>query len=93
MRQRVTMKSTDYKTSLKKIKKRFESTVDPLIVHEPLEDKKAYQSFCRCTDVQGYPKMLYATRKEAKKQLAYLNLKNLRIYPCPSEKGWHLTKG
>jgi len=87
------MKKTDYKTTLKKLKKKFTSTTDPKAAYKPPEKKDTYQDFCSCTDAHGCPKILYPTRKEAKKQLAYLNLKNLRIYPCPSEKGWHLTKG
>lgn len=90
--QRVTMKRTDYRKALQKIKKTFESTADPIICREPSEDTKEDQSFCSCKDAQGHPKILYATRKETEAELAYLHLKNLRIYPCPSEKGWHLTK-
>ncbi|MDD3592921.1 MAG: hypothetical protein PHO65_09780 [Sulfurovum sp.] len=87
------MKRTDYRKALQKIRKAFDATADRIIEDGPPADTKRDHNFCTCKDAQGYPKMLYRTRKEAEDQLAYLNLKNLRIYPCPSEKGWHLTKG
>jgi len=93
MGQRVTMKRTDYRKALQKIRKAFDATADRIIDNGPQAVTNGDQSFCTCKDAQGHPKMLYATRKEAEEELAYLNLKNLRIYPCPSEKGWHLTKG
>lgn len=86
------MKRTEFRRSLLKIKKVLETTADPIICDERSEGTEVCQNFCSCKDAQGHPKMLYATHKEAEEELAYLNLKNLRIYPCPSEKGWHLTK-
>ncbi|MDQ7083929.1 MAG: hypothetical protein Q9M36_02920 [Sulfurovum sp.] len=49
------------------------------------------QPYCICTDSNGESKYLYYTEKE----LTYLlssTKTNLKTYPCPYEKGWHLTK-
>jgi len=50
---------------------------------------------CSCHDSYGIPKILYASRSEAESVVQYV-LKNrqlqLKIYPCPWEQGWHLSK-
>ena len=86
------MKRTEYRKALQKIRKAFDATADRIIDNGPQAVTNGDQSFCTCKDAQGHPKMLYNTLKEAEDQLAYLKEKRLRIYPCPSEKGWHLTK-
>lgn len=92
MDQTLTMKRTEFRKSLLKIKKAFDKTEERIICDEPSADTRVHQNFCTCKDAQDHPKTLYATRKEAQEERDHLNLKNLRIYPCPSEKGWHLTK-
>lgn len=87
------MKRTEYRRSLQNIKKALDTTTDHSICNENSEDIGKYQNVCTCKDAQGHPKMLYKTVKEAEDTLAYLQENTLRIYPCPSESGWHLTKG
>jgi hypothetical protein len=87
------MKRNDFRKSLKKIKKGLDPKTDKIVLNELSEHTKVDQGFCSCKDAEGLPKMLYPTLKEAEEELAYLKKNNLRIYPCPSEKGWHLTKG
>ncbi|MDM5271769.1 hypothetical protein PGH07_06240 [Sulfurovum sp. zt1-1] len=87
------MKRNEFRKSLKKIKKKIDTSADNIVLSEFSEHTEVHQNFCTCKDAQGQPKMLYPTLKEAEEELVYLNLKNLRIYPCPIEKGWHLTKG
>ncbi|MFT7879546.1 MAG: hypothetical protein ABXS91_04045 [Sulfurimonas sp.] len=87
------MKRNEFRKSLQKIKKRVDSTADGIVLNELSEHTEEHQGFCTCKDTEGLPKMLYPTLKEAEEELAYLKKRTLRIYPCPSEKGWHLTKG
>jgi hypothetical protein len=81
-----------FRKSLQKIKKELksrESNPPPLTSIKPSDTSAPA---CRCLDSNGEYKILYATVKEAE---ATRNSQgsNLRIYPCPSQKGWHLTKG
>jgi hypothetical protein len=50
---------------------------------------------CFCLDSRGDFKYLYATKKEAEKQVVY-SLKNksikLTLYACPFHCGWHISK-
>jgi hypothetical protein len=87
------MKRNDFRKSLQKIKKGLDPKTDKVVLNELSEHIEEDQGFCTCKDAEGEPKMLYPTLKEAEEELAYLKKSNLRIYPCPSEKGWHLTKG
>ena len=87
------MKRNEFRKSLLKIKKGLDTTADHIVLIELSEHTEEPQNFCTCKDAQGHPKMLYTTLKEAEEELTYMKKSNLRIYPCPSEKGWHLTKG
>ena len=85
------MKHTDFLNSLKNLKshllKNKKTTSTPLASVYNHREK----SFCTCTDAQGEHKHLYNTEKE----LTYLLSKKdiqLHAYPCPYEKGWHLSK-
>lgn len=52
------------------------------------------QNACSCTDTNGKPKALYATKKDAEKQLANSEKEQkvkLYIFKCPEKKGYHLT--
>ena len=87
------MKRNDFQKSLKKIKKEINTVSSSknsfTDTSTTFYEKKAS---CTCNDAQGNPKLLYTSEKEAQNALTYLKL-NLSIYPCPSERGWHLTKG
>lgn len=59
-----------------------------------LSEKKTYCFFC--TDSSGKNKILYKTREAAINQAELTGAKDniiLKIYPCPRQSGWHLTKG
>ena len=49
-------------------------------------------SICSCVDSNGEAKYLYSTKEEVEYLLASKHIR-LQNYPCPFEKGWHLTKG
>lgn len=52
------------------------------------------QNACSCTDTNGNPKALYATKKDAEKQQKNSEIEQkvkLYIYKCPDKKGFHLT--
>ncbi|MGC9350670.1 MAG: hypothetical protein ACP5D3_01655 [Sulfurovum sp.] len=87
------MKRNDFRKSLQKIKKNLDPETDKVVLNELSEHTEEDLGVCTCKDAGGLPKMLYPTLKEAEEELAYLKKRTLRIYPCPSEKGWHLTKG
>lgn len=49
---------------------------------------------CSCTDTNGKPKALYATKKDAEKQRVKSESEQkvkLYIFKCPEKKGFHLT--
>ena len=46
---------------------------------------------CSCKDSKGETKYLYGSYKELEYLLANKEIK-LNAYPCPYEKGWHLSK-
>lgn len=51
---------------------------------------------CFCTDSHGNFKDLYLTQKEAQNKIKLLYKEQrikLKLYPCPYDCGWHLTKG
>ena len=50
------------------------------------------KSICSCIDSSGEAKYLYSSKKEIEYLLASKHI-TLQSYPCPYEKGWHLTKG
>lgn len=90
------MKRTDLRKSFEKIKKDIEKRQQGQSCLDILDASDHIKPYCECMDAQGYPKTLYATQKEAKEELAYLTVRSslrLHIYPCPFEKGWHLSKG
>ena len=47
---------------------------------------------CTCTDSHGESKYLYHSQQELEYLLSSTHI-SLTSYPCPYEKGWHLTKG
>jgi len=61
------------------------------IVQEESIDEK----ICICTDASGEMKYLYLSKKEAElaKELRQREQNiMLKIYACPTSRGWHLTK-
>ena len=49
-----------------------------------------------CTSSRGEPKDAYETKDAAERRARLIEKKRpgrLRVYPCPSGQGWHLTKG
>ncbi|MEA2047317.1 MAG: hypothetical protein U9O64_02600 [Campylobacterota bacterium] len=86
------MKRNDFITSLKRIKSQ--------IIFSQKRPKNALFStkvshqkrVCTCTDSNGEPKYLYHTHREMEYILSSTQI-SLTSYPCPYEKGWHLTKG
>ena len=87
------MKRNELRKSLQKIKKGLSSASKDVISTDASIQSVEKGYFCTCEDAQGQPKMLYSSKKEAEEALGYTQALNLRIYPCPSENGWHLTKG
>lgn len=89
------MKQDDFYTSLKTIKKHLaEKEEDKIIEAEQKHEKK--ELFCSCKDTHGNQKNLYLSYREAHEENKYLHETqriSLTIYPCPFERGWHLTKG
>jgi sulfur carrier protein ThiS len=54
------------------------------------------ETVCHCLDAEGIPKNLYATTVEAEKVKKYVwEYRDvvLKVYPCPTAEGWHLSKG
>jgi len=47
--------------------------------------------YCTCKDSNGESKYLYSSQKELEYMLSSKSI-TLHAYPCPYEKGWHLTK-
>jgi len=61
---------------------------------ENYEEELAELSGCFCMDSRGDFKYLYATKKEAQKQLNYswqTKRVKLLLYGCPYHCGWHLS--
>ena len=57
----------------------------------PLQEHK----LCSCTDSTDQPKELYDSEASAQKEahtLATLKRVKLKVYPCPDNCGWHLSK-
>jgi len=60
----------------------------PHAYHPKLTTKN---SNCDCKDSNGEFKTLYKTKDELEYMLSSKSVK-LKAFPCPYEKGWHLTK-
>jgi hypothetical protein len=85
------MKHTGFLKSLKFLKSHLlqqkKSTTTPTYFSSKNEQKTT----CNCKDAQGTFKYLYVSEKELTYLLSKKDIK-LYAYPCPYEKGWHLTK-
>jgi len=86
------MKHSDFLKSLKTLKSRLLHTQKKHhFFHAEVEVKKE-KSYCICKDSSGESKYLYTSQKELEYILSSTST-SLHSYPCPYEKGWHLTKG
>ena len=68
--------------------------VKELKIESTLDEGKD-ENICLCTDTNGEMKYLYMSKKEAElaKELRQREQHiNLKIYTCPTSRGWHLTK-
>jgi len=64
-----------------------------LQIHTSLD---ATHEVCHCHDAEGIPKNLYTTVSGAEKVKKYVwehRSMVLKVYPCPTAEGWHLSKG
>lgn len=84
------MKRSDLRQSLQKIKKKIDTASDERCHYVATETSEMEKQVCTCKDGNGEVKTLYTNRKEAE-DIASLTQEHLRVYPCPSENGWHLT--
>lgn len=85
------MKHSDFLRSLKTLKSHLiKSQQKPHFFNTmPVEDTD--KTYCTCKDSSGESKYLYTSQKEIDYMLSSKNIA-LNVYPCPYEKGWHLTK-
>jgi len=84
------MKHIDFLKSLKTLKSRLLQYKTTEIYIENTSQTREVTP-CTCTDAQGEVKYLYSSQKELSYLLSKKDIK-LYAYPCPYEKGWHLTK-
>jgi len=82
------MKHVDFLKSLKALKSHLTKKKAPHAYHPKLSNKNA---ICDCKDSNGEFKYLYKTKDELEYMLSSKSVK-LKAFPCPYEKGWHLTK-
>ena len=85
------MKHSDFLRSLKTLKSRLLHTQKKHHFFNAVRDENKEKIYCTCKDASGEPKYLYTSQKEIDYILTSKNI-SLNVYPCPYEKGWHLTK-
>ena len=86
------MKHSDFLKSLKTLKSRLLHTQKNTHFFHTVRDTHKEKISCTCQDSSGESKYLYTSQKELEYILSSKTT-NLHAYPCPYEKGWHLTKG
>ena len=86
------MKHSNFLRSLKTLKSRLLQTQKKHHFFYTAADKNKEKIHCTCEDSSGKAKYLYRSQKELEYILSS-NATSLYSYPCPYEKGWHLTKG
>ena len=62
---------------------------------ESVDEEVIENNICLCSDAKGEVKYLYMSKKEAElaKELRQREQHmTLKIYACPTSRGWHLTK-
>jgi len=85
------MKHTDFLRSLKNLRSRLEEAKKKPHFFPMLKEKNREKVYCVCKDSKGESKYLYSSQKELEYMLSSKSI-TLHAYPCPYEKGWHLTK-
>jgi len=84
------MEHSDFLKTLKTLKSRLQKPQKkPHFFH--VDNSHKEKSYCTCKDALGESKYLYTSQKEIDYILSSKNI-SLHVYPCPYEKGWHLTK-
>ena len=76
-------------------RKEIVAYVKRLLVAEEQQKEKRLQKGCCCLDAMGIPKNLYLDRADALRVREVLEKEQkiaLKLYPCPREQGWHLSK-
>ena len=82
------MLHVDFLKSLKALKPHCNTKKAPRTYHPKLRKEDLV---CECRDGSGELKTLYKTKDELDYMLSSKSVK-LKSFPCPYEKGWHLTK-
>lgn len=84
------MKHDDFLKALKSLKD--QNTKKPSQkVHYTTSERDEQTPHCIYKDSNGHGKYLYTSQTEIEYILSSNTIK-LRSYPCPYEKGWHITK-
>jgi hypothetical protein len=87
------MKHHDFLISLKSLKSQIDKEKQTKLKSlHTYQHSNTIKSYCECSDSQGFYKYLYSSYEEIEYLLASKHIR-LTIYPCPYEKGWHLSKG
>ena len=86
------MKHSDFLRSLKTLKSRLLQSQKKPHFFNATKNTNKEKTRCTCKDSSGESKYLYTSQKEVEYMLTAKNI-SLQAYPCPYEKGWHLTKG
>jgi len=85
------MEHSDFLKTLKTLKSRLltnRNKQKSLIIPK---DDTSHKIYCTCKDANGENKYLYTSQKEIEYLISSKNI-SLYAYPCPYEKGWHLTR-
>ena len=85
------MKHSDFLRSLKTLKSRLLQSQKKPHFFNATENGNKEKTYCTCKDSSGESKYLYTSQKEVEYMLTAKDI-SLQVYPCPYEKGWHLTK-
>lgn len=86
------MKRNDFIQSLQHIRSQIidaQKKPEKITFQEKVSREKGV---CTCRDSNGQSKYLYHSQQELEYLLSSTHI-SLTNYPCPYEKGWHLTKG
>ncbi len=85
------MKHIGFLKSLKALKSHILKNKKTIAIYPAATFPEKETNLCTCTDAQGETKYLYNSEKELSYLLSKKDIK-LQAYPCPHEKGWHLSK-
>ena len=85
------MQNKDAVKALKSLKRQLSKKKKITLSNIWESDSYSPKPYCTCKDSKGNAKYLYASNEELSYELTKKEIK-LRAYPCPFEKGWHLTK-